>query len=1082
MLDHPLIKALFNADLCEPSKQLIAVRKRLADSSSVPSIMLILPPADMLYADVDSELLFKDTFLLSHVLDVNTSQNNQLKTLNGADWMLNITKNEVIPDAGFPNQNNGGKAITNRVLWSPGYENLAFFATFMILEIDGLLLSSESLKKFSWFGMGKSTPKPDFNEYMNFRKAENSVCTDAQPEHDHVDAAARLEKAVSNHTLKLYSQKPLNPAKFLGRNASQIEQNMARVDYSLACLQGDVVSSAELAQRFHQAVGNVIKTVVKAGGLLVSEESIDDEQIDSNLGPNTFTTASIYRYAEYRLSKQVLGKLDSLLDSERTVVSFKDMHDKLHDLDIGQVDIPNVHDADVVALERAVAESAFVLGRLSQARNAYDMCQVFLQSLKTLADPRLGTVSADTLLGLFMLTVLRTSDDCAMVLERDLYFVMNFSFQTSENAAARASAGRLSYTLMVVQSVLMQLRMEFNRLSKLSRDNKTVWEAVKNNERSVLNQISKESPSSLVSRQSGKSVLFMAIENANSDLLLHLLKEFSHIYTNEFVFKDRDPYGRTLLMVGCKYDTSSAKIVLDYLSAGEVNCERVKKYFSAVDLVGRGVAFYMNKPGLCGDEYVPFIDFSSCDVHGVTPVIYHALKDNLEPFIPCISNFFDHMDLHENSLLHLASDDSALVTKLARMPSCDTNWTNRAGRSALQKAQNDGKCVDVLLQAGADPWLPFFLENKDTIAKMVHSVRDYPYVVRSSRDSERFEVYTMIDGDVIARRHSYRCFQELRDSLVEKYPTSWTPPLPSVRWGYSNTEEVFSMFSHILISQENIELSIWLKILSQHATFKDSGLLTGFLARNTTRSGGKQSDQPVSRIEKQEVIRPADKLSILAFFNLAQDYLSSIVETMSEIIRLMSRVEAGQLDAALQTTKIERRLSDAIAPRYRTEMTIKRCELTSHLHGSQRGRILRLSFGQLINSAQDFENRLKDPRRLSEELENEKAQYAINHEKLEELARARSKPMWLATLENKRLAEISSVEEAVTRGKSRISSLENLISSTHYSLASELSSFKKTHEQELLDQIRHYSSGKLQEAKDDLKRLEFGYKVKPQTN
>lgn len=1095
MLSHPILNALFDEKALQPSKQLGLVRKLLKKSVlSEPTILILLPPFEDFNLVQDAELFYHDYFLLSHVLAVSDYKHTDVLTcLNGSGWQVELSNLMIYPRKGFPDTGSHEVGIINAYLWSPGLSYLEHDSSFFIIETDSPIISKAATKNLSWFGQRRSTPvpgcSPGLPSLRSFALPKYSMPSDLAYQR-------RLKFTTSNAIHEVQSNfkaskpgKLRNPASDLGKSKSARDQNMAKVDYCLACLQNDAISSTELAERFHRAVTSVRSALIEAGGLYVEsteqdtagENSLEELSIPycethhQNLG-SSFTLASIYQYAEARLSSHLRRHLAHFLELERKgQPSFFDVYKQLRNLDLGQMDIPNIDQLDVAAFERAVYDASLILGRLQNARDSCEMCNVFLVALTRLANRSLGMVSADTLLGLLMLTVLRVSEDTAERLELDLHFVSNFSFQASDTIQMRASAGRVSYTLMVFQSVLMQLRKELTRLSAVAEANKDMWHAVRGDVRVQIEKVYQEYPSSLLSRRSGKSALVMAAEDRNHSLLKWLLEHFSESFTPKFVMKDRDLKNRTLLMITVADDRTS-KVILEALKT--VEPEELKDFFNSRDLDGRTLAHYLNISKLSA-KYASQLDWSLKDKHGLTPLTSQARVsiENLSFFIDYRGDFHDHIDPEGSSLLHVAvaNDHLSLAENILQHPTCDVNWRNAEMQTPLMTSKS-AEMSSLLLRYDADPWAG------QIDAEMFPSLRasrlanreNLPYVTYGQKNR-----LVIFKHAIDTRRLEKRCsdFAELSSALHLLSPHSW---VPTITFSDSNSIQpgTFAyLFRDELLEVEMQRLSYWLRLLKKHPTFGDAKEFSNFFGvssetaehREIIRSSEKtEEESPNEKATTASLFGKEDEASILAFLKLGSERLTEINEGIQEMSRKFSAMSRIQKEDFNASAKIGQ-LVNCLAQSHRLES--KMTGFSRQLDLSTGCRNFASTLDQTAFFAYDLRVRLDSALELAHELDTWRSHLRQDWEKMRALANGTLRVSWIGNVEEKRINEIGSLERAISRSRKEIETLELDLKASHFYLANELSSFNKTQEEEILSQVKSHSKLQLTKSKEILKRL-----------
>lgn len=1104
MLSHPLLNALFDEKASQPSKQLSLVRSLFKESVLFkPTILIILPPIESFQCEDHTEFLYHDCNLLSHVLAVPDYNHTEVLTsLNGCGWQIKLSKMKIIPTQGFPDIGSNEAGIINSYIWSPGLPFLAHDAAFFIIEADSTIITNAAFKNFGWFGQRRSTLLPEnpreFPSFSPFALPRYSMPSNlaSQMRAKSLNSNIIHEK---HSTIKAARPGKLrNPASDLGKSKKVRDQNMAKVDYCLACLQHDAISSSELAERFHRAVTTVRSTLIEAGGLYIEsteqdtagedsleELSIQHSETQSQSLGSAFTLASIYQYAEARLSNHLRMKLTQFLEQERKdQASFYEVYKQLRHLDLGQMDIPNIGQLDVAAFERAVYDASLILGRLQNARDSCEMCNVFLAALTRLANRSLGMVSADTLLGLLMLTVLRVSEDTAEQLELNLYFVTNFSFQASDTVKMRASAGRVSYTLMMFQSVLMQLRKEQSRLSAVAEANKNMWHAVRGDERNQVEKIYQQSPSSLLSRRSGKSALVMAAEDHNSSLLNWLLDHFSESFSLNFLMKDRDLQNRNLLMIAVSDDQTS-EVILEALKTAEP--EELKRFYNSRDLQDRSLAHYLRISELSA-KLAPRLDWSLKDKDGLTPLIIQARisMENLSFFIDYCDDFYEHIDPRGNSLLHVAAANNhfGLVEKILQLPSCDVNWRNAEMKTPIMVTKSS-EIASLLLQYDADPWAGQMNAQlfPSLRASRLANQGNLPYVAFDRED--KLLIFRDTSGNRKVER-SLSDFVALGSALQLLSPLSWVPTITISYLNFVEKGTFAYLFQSELMEIEMQRLSYWLRLLKSHPSFSDVTEVAEFLGElheeseqneATTNAETDGSEDPEKESSKETVkygslFGQESEASILAFLKLGSERLTEIkdgVQEMSRRLSAMCRLLREDHNSSIKIGLIVNRFAKTV------RVGSSLADFSAQLDVSLGFSILASRLNQIAFFANDLGMKLALALQLANKLESWRSHLKQDREKMRALADGTLKVSWVGNVEEKRIHEISNLEKAISRSRREIESLELELKASHFYLANELSFFNQTQEEELLTQLRDYSKLQLSKSKDVYKRLQYNH-------
>lgn len=1100
MFTHPFLEALFNPDISTPSKQLQQVRNEIYKCTAKPIIAFILPPRELLNEYVDVETLFEDNFLLSHVIDTSNFESDTFTCVCNPNWSFMVNADSVTPLNGFPPNLSQEAKIKRSYLWRPGINELSFDATYMIFEVQSWVLSPEQgPKSRSWLGPSRSLVKTDkilgnyaFKPFFD-NPSDCNYHNDYQFASNHGSDRSSLSVGLTPDLVPLSSRRVVrNPALNLTISAPDREKAVAKVDYCIACLQQNVGSSQELAERFHKIVHDVKYCLEEYGGIFDTSET--DELIRSPSPRNMFRLEEIYDYAEAKLGSSILQQLDELLDTERdpTQPTFFEVRANISSLDVTQVDIPGLNGNRICAFERAITEAALVLGHLSDSVLSAEMCRTFLRAMSFLVDPKLGTVSADTLLGLFLLTILRTSPDALRVLERDVYFVTNFSFQASNNILARASAGRLSYTLMVVESVMLHVHAERARLQEMSDWNKKMWQATRGDDRDEIRCVLNKSRSSVLTRRNGKSALFMAIEDNNVSLLRFLIsdKTMEGIFDREYILQDRDRYQQTLLMAALKADREKPHMPLTSILMEVVKDDDLS-FFQACNVSGRHIGYYaetQHQIDFVIGKLSTVLTWNSLDENRDTAIIHQAKNNlsNFKCFFPVIHNFYDHIDAEGNGLLHFVANDLELTKGVRKIQGCNVNWKNEKLLTCLFVSQNEDVCK-YLLDHGADPWATWGPVHQN-LCRAVHIARGLLVAAPPDNDEdEKDKPIQYVDNDGSScEKIIYTSGNKINvspdklaqhSSLLENIaPTSW---IPLLEFQYSRPAELETrlgrLFYRDLTFSDNVRIAAWIKQLRCHPVFANLPEMRKFMHSECT------DDAQESTQEDGSLFGSEDESSMVMFLDLGSERLASVHDALNELVRHMNRVKdlsdvQNSLDQRAEYTMHQlASLLNAISKERGHEKPVVFTPMFADF-SSFFDLINILAITQLSKFVRDMQVRLREPLSLAESLNANRHSLASDREELKRLAEVKPKPAWLSSFESKRVAQIESLEQSVSSRKKRVSEMELELRATHYSLANEFGEFNSSHEEELIQRIKNFSLRQLQKHKEQVSLLQFGYK------
>ena len=1063
MLRHPLLNALFNEHSSVPSKQLQQVRQTVFSSTENPGIVLICPPAAQLRSKISAETLLHDDYLLSHVAVVLPG--SKLVSLDAVSSELRVQGTQLVSIT-HPEQ--PPARIIKRYLWQPGLENLDFSATFMVLEIDGAILGSTSVKNGSWFNHRRSTP---LNLEYTFAPNNTGAASDMEP----------------NLGSKIASSSPNLASALPSPNVSPRKHKTAKIDYCLACMQMDAISGEELAERFYAVV-------CKVQTLLDTESRINGHNLSA------YNRDLAFEYAEQKLAKPILGQLDIFLSDK---LSLGAIQKELRYLDIGQVDIPNLQNSNASSFERAILSSAEILARLHEAEDSRQIGRVLLASLSALTRRELGTVSADTLIGMFMLTMLRTSPEATEVIERQLFYLNNFSPPQS---------GQLAYVSMLSESVVHQLKLERQRLQKVSECNYKMWRAVRDNDKETIMEIYTECPSSLLARKNGKSIIFLAVEDHNKDMLSFLLSKFPDSFNKKFLMSDKDMQNKTLLM------SSLGSIETTQLLLEKVDDE----YFDCLDLNSNNVGHYLLLVPLENIQtFLPrlqSLNWCKRNIHGDTPLTQLAKRGHLGTAVSLMRNFYDHIDVDGNSLLHHAvlQNNAELVSLILTNETTSVDYLNLHGESALKLSLENDEITSILLNNGANPWVPM---PKKLNRYVRHARVPFGPYVQCRKNSEdvivfhnSIEVETKdlsndnepSSSDIEPKKDVYLSdtiisiedFKSLVKYLSKNFPYSWIPSLqdplilhnpsqfdvstlqvpdkiqfPSIQ--NENTEKshtkknstesisiqegIGKLFSKDISVDDGTRLMFFLRMISQHGTFPSA--VNSFITRT-----------PFEQHSQIELHGGESMQSILAFFQIGREQLGSLNSALRSMIKSLARLTETEEEYSYTTEQKNLFLAD-----YASALNMRLATPAEPIIRSTIWRFIQMNLILTSKSITSLQRSLEKPTALVNQLRGTEkllAEFKIRHDQL-----FKRRHSWLPSLEDKRAAEIATMELDIKKLETQVASLREMLGLSHFYLATELSAFNATQETEIMNQIKIFSQFKLKTAKTDLKNLENSYKL-----
>lgn len=999
-MEHPIIEAVFNVGLSTPSKQLEQARQLVFTSTDDPVLFFLLPPADLLNRTVPLETLLLDDFLLAHVAVL--TENKELKCLDANSTLYEFIGRSIARKSTNPHPVDVVSAFT----WQPGIGPANFNSAYTVLHIANLLVQPQTVKPASWFNKRRSLPlngmtavprpsspvKPDVTEQKCEQKSESSV-----------------DLAVSS-----------------------VESS--ETAYIAACMQMDAESPRELMHRFRKTVRAVAKVIKAKPGF----SSADSAGI-------------ALQYVESKLAVPVLAKLTQLIKPE---LPLADIQESARYLDLCQVDIPLLTLRQTPQFDSAVDAAAQTLKILAVSTDSTKIDSVLAASLALLTADSLKTVSADALIGLLMLALVRTSKEAAIALEPRLFYLLYCS----------TPDGKTEYMLMLLTSVLCQLRIEVSRLNFFSQSNRAVWTAISACDWDSLHAINTKCPTSFLARENGDSALVLAMKTSVL-ALEYLFTNFAQIYTFDFVVADRDARKRTLLMHALK-NTSSTQLVLNILLANTENRRTdVETYINAADSDGDTVAHYL---ALASDVDVAFkaldpilkyVDWTVKNNSGNSPLILLVKRGNTHG-LQFMADFYAHITSSGDSLLHIAAKnaDYRAVSEILALPSTNIDFANYEAQTPLAFTFSNPEIASLLVSNGANPWIDvgspvplpvrnsrvrtgFYAESPDfkSINLFVNSTNAYPDLDLSSISLELAKIPQF--NEYLGKTFSYSWTPT---SLAAEIMSVSTSPLllPSKEAANTNidinrpTAEPVLLELKTLVSEDlSTRVMFYFRAVNAHATYAHA--ITPFILQKTL-------PPPTTASSSNESVQ-----SVLAFSQISQEQLRSMQPALNAVCRQFCQLHTAVSSVDTAFTTLHRQIRH-LNPSYDAENVLQQpCPRVLIW------RAIALDLSMLSMCISDVCTEFLKPAALIAKL-NE-TQRLVAEFKRRHLIMHANRHSWLPSLEEKRAAEIAQIEVDTQNLEQQAKNLELESRRSHFYLAAELSAFYTFTEHEIVEKTRAFA-------------------------
>lgn len=747
-----------------------------------------------------------------------------------------------------------------------------------------------------------------------------------------------------------------------------------------------------------------------------------------------------YSNAERNMGPYVFEKLVSY---EWAIPPVSELQSQLYDLDLSQIDIPPIH--NYWLYEQAISRASGELNKLSVCpRTPTAVGGIFLRTLEILASPELGAVSADTLLGLFVLVLLRARQ-AAPLIEPAHFFVSHFG--------VLSSSGKLAYALLVVESVLMHLRSEHERLLRLCLGNRNARQSLDPFDEASLAAAAATDQSILRARYQGKSLLFQSLDKP---LALRYLLQY-HLDTN-YVLSDRDSNRRTLLLAALDKGNSECIDIIVEKLMDTVAPETLSEYLREPSLDGRTSAHATTDKEVkrLGD----YFDWTTKDRNEETPVL-SAVRRSLDVqniFSHDCGSFYDHIALDGSSLIHISSDNISMLGEVLKLPDIDVNWRNNVGQTALMIAleKDNLECMSLLLQKNTDIWLEDHSHRRAV---------DYCRTIWSRQrlmdeSSIQFAVPQILPGvndEFLAGPnlvlHKYSDFDDLRRLVRGESPSTFVPVLGC---GFVQPDKLPWGLNYVLGLAYSFRLDLFMRCFPLNGS-REFISYRKFLAEPTDDISFVNTAEP--HIERGSIP------SLVTFFTYSSDNVSSVVASLNHLTRTFARVHRalkGSQDLEIELWSF----LDATGLHPNIPKLLKLA--LKEFGVSPESEISIWLLSTLKSSTESLLVSLQTPLQLVRELGEAEGEVSQYRQRLHQLADARP---WLGVFEEKRQHDISRTEESVAAGLHRVKKIGRKIANSHVTLATELSSFTSFQAEETISIIRNYSWSRIRTETDTLQRL-----------
>lgn len=1022
MYDNPLLTALFDEKASTPSNRLTQLRSLFNTNAR----FIIVVPCTPRAIQIDPNLLYQDFYLLSHIIQVPQGLKDFRKGLEADTFnstcSLQLTENAVTPMKGFP-ENSRPIRILTTYQWNPGVPYVSSERWMSIVEVDGLLVPSDTPRRFLGLSNGGEVSQP--SEHML------ALGLRAAPSRPPCSEQVQLEE--HKEFDQIIGQKKARRAK-ASAILGPLLQGFKPAEYS------DVES---LAAAFKEMVRKGVDEISQAFNLTDIRDALWD-------------------YFEYQTHGSVMFRLIEL----QTELSLCEMKPSLQHLDLGQVELPDRTSAYRVLVE----QTGMKINGFDNASTIKEAAQVLMDSIGFLAAGNGRPVSADSLIGLLLISLLKSSYQYTDLIPT---YIRHFS-----RPEVNTDAGRLGYSILTMESVMYQMRQDYERLSTLSDANRQYWDSLSSYTDDVsrlkdaIESAAAVSESVLMSCSDNSSVLFYAVKHYPPAMLKYLLRKFSHVFSPDFVLKDRDRSGRTLLQYAVELGNKQAtdlllEVIVENFSEGVQ-----WRYFNSLDDKKQAVGHALYNNDTLVTKIGHLIDWEQKNNHGLTPLLVlsscydHPDYENLLSL--AISKWlaqrkgkaslYGQIDNKGNSLLHIINPKTAaIINKIAKINGCNLDYRNNKGRTPLMIAAKYDRDVFVqqLLELDAGIWivddsgLTAFDHAKGTSSTLIYNQVTKKSYRKSQGRALKVNVVgtsglvTIFTKEGRAVHRGFDEFDNLVKNLALNYPHSWVP------YSKPDTEIRLDPWKLYRFNLRNFgyHADFFLQILSYHVNFCNSDQLQDFLYSDTHYEAQSVEVKPRRHKEKRQNIDGTNKVSysdaeintISTFFQFSIEQLRSfhlLYARLSLCHRKISNSLHSLAYLCMYVWRLHGQFDSRIAYEYARESV--RPQLVPRDFGQDISGVTFVCQARVISTLMTA---LERPITMIEELRESNRVLQEHRDQLGKLGEASTWP--IPYFEEKRIKAMQDEEAAIVQERVKIDILTSDISETHFSLASELGSYNQ---------------------------------------
>lgn len=651
VLLNPLLNAVFNC----PSPQTSSL-KQLFSKLADEKFILLAPTTEVLlhYQAIDigkdlSELCYHYDFVASHVIvikndgkerEYRVGQGSEFTTLNGKKVIIRYQNKSIVTALGFDIVRKVAICETRSLLTFNDYLKGSHYTPIIYIDrpLCGELALSKSLDAFSTAYCNPFDKTMDKNSNIAVNEPLNLVST--------VQSYPDIDKSMSLvfHLCKLRIQK---------------------------CVTIEEIHSEWMQTR--QSVSEVVK---------------DDKRI-KNLEN---IQKSIYDYVEMKIYGDIYDAISRLVHDDE----LEEMYDfeTLKYISLNQVSTmfysekANFSMRSIVRIEKSLKDAVDCFKSIDERKTHLDKLEVLRSTLEYLGGKgNQQMIDADSLLGLFVLTICRSQVRC---LKANFIYLSTFAFV--ENSIKFGVSG---YAMSTLEAVLSFFTSEtVQSLLLKCQENKMIWKLLEQKRNISSNRLSEEIQ---IRTDNGESIVSLCIQNHHNEALIDILLNYQEELPLEDLLEDRDSSGSTLLIQALQVRNLEAVRIFSAILKNSCSEQEILEYVNAPNKYQRILGHYLMQDEALLEDLGNFVNWEFKDINGHTPLfaIFRSYDtpgyDNLvERVLKIVEMWYAHNQrkfntlIHEdekgNSLLHVLKSN---VKILLPIPGLNLHKLDRKGMTPL---------------------------------------------------------------------------------------------------------------------------------------------------------------------------------------------------------------------------------------------------------------------------------------------------------------------------------------------------------------------------------------------------------------